>query len=154
MRRLAELLDPAPRGFYTEEIREAGERRGFRLVGFDGSTAVIAHVDFPKTHRVSKYGVDVEAIDQASAKTLAPRRSHGVCVVDEIGKMECLSERFITGIRRLLDSERTVVASIAQRGSGFIAEVKRREDCELWSLTRANRDAMPARMLEWIRERK
>jgi nucleoside-triphosphatase THEP1 len=36
------------RGFYTEEIREDGERRGFRLVSFDGATQVIAHVDFPK----------------------------------------------------------------------------------------------------------
>jgi hypothetical protein len=35
-------------GFYTEEIREDSDRRGFRLVGFDGSEGVIADVDFPK----------------------------------------------------------------------------------------------------------
>ena len=53
-------------GFYTEEIRENGVRRGFRLVEFDGTARVIAHVDFPKVHRVGKYGVDVEAIDLAA----------------------------------------------------------------------------------------
>ena len=80
-----------------------------------------------------------------------PHRGDDVYLVDEIGKMECLSERFVTSVRRLLDSRLTVVASIALRGSGFIAEVKRREDCELWTLSRANRDAMPARMLEFVR---
>ena len=53
-------------GFYTEEIRENGVRRGFRLVEFDGTARVIAHVDFPKVHRVGKYRVDVEAIDVAA----------------------------------------------------------------------------------------
>lgn len=83
-----------------------------------------------------------------------PRRSDGVYLVDEIGKMECLSERFVTSLRLLLDAGITVVATVAARGSGFIAEVKRREDCELWTLTRGNRDAMPERMLAWIRHRK
>jgi nucleoside-triphosphatase THEP1 len=46
-----------------------------------------------------------------------------------------------------------VVATVAQRGAGFIDEVKRREDCELWTLTRANRDAMAQRILAWIAER-
>ena len=32
-----ELKHKGLRGFYTEEIREDGERRGFRLVGFDGT---------------------------------------------------------------------------------------------------------------------
>jgi nucleoside-triphosphatase len=151
IRKLAALLDRRPRGFYTEEIREDGERQGFRLVAFDGAKAVIAHVDFPKTHRVSKYGVDVAAIDQACEKTLVPSRGDEFYLVDEIGKMECLSERFVARMRGLLDSGLTVVASVASRGGGFIAEVKRREDCELWTLTRGNRDAMPQRMLEWMR---
>jgi nucleoside-triphosphatase len=154
MRKLAALLDREPGGFYTEEIRKGGERQGFRLVAFSGAEAVIAHVDFPKTHRVSKYGVDVAAIDEASEKLLAPRRGDPVYLVDEIGKMECLSERFVEGMRRLLDSPLTVVASVASRGGGFIGEVKRREDCELWTLTRGNRDAMPQRVLDWLRDRK
>jgi nucleoside-triphosphatase len=152
--RLARLLDRPPRGFYTEEIREDGERRGFRLVAFDGTSAVIAHVDFPKTHRVSKYGVDVAAIDAACEKTLVPRRGDEVYLVDEIGKMECFSERFVERVRGLLDSRLTVVASVASKGSGFIGEVKRRDDCELWTLTRGNRDAMPQRVLDWLRDRK
>jgi nucleoside-triphosphatase len=150
IRKLAELLGDRPGGFYTEEIRKSGERRGFRLVSFDGEEALIAHVDFPKLHRVGKYGVDVTAIDKAAKATLAPRRGVDLYLVDEIGKMECLSGSFVARLRELLDSDRTVVATVASRGEGFIAEVKRRKDCELWTLTRGNRDAMPEKIRAWL----
>jgi nucleoside-triphosphatase len=88
-------------GFYTEEIRESGERRGFQLVGFDGTERVIAHIGFPKTHRVGKYGVDVGAIDEAT-ELLADDPAVQLYLVDEIGKMECLSERFAAVMRTLL----------------------------------------------------
>lgn len=74
---------------------------------------------------------------------LAPRRGTSLYLVDEIGKMECLSERFVAAMRRLFEGKVAVVATVARRGGGFIAEAKSREDCELWTLTRANRDALP-----------
>ena len=148
MRRLAERLDGKRiAGFYTAEMRRRGERRGFRLVAYDGSEAVIAHVDFPKTTRVSKYGVDVAAIDRAADAALVPRRGVELYLVDEIGKMECFSSVFVERMRRALDSGVPVIATVAQRGAGFIAEVKARDDCELWRLTRSNRDSMPEEIL-------
>ena len=54
--RLARLLaDLSPAGFYTEEIREGRERRGFRLAGFDGSSGLLAHVDFRGHRRVGRH---------------------------------------------------------------------------------------------------
>lgn len=151
MCRVAELLaGEALAGFYTEEIRARGIREGFRLIPFDGKRIVIAHIDFPKTHRVGKYGVDVAAIDQAADAALALRYGAPIYLVDEIGKMECLSERFVARIRALLDSGRPVVATVAKRGEGFIAQVKQRDDCELWTLTRANRDELPERILAFL----
>jgi nucleoside-triphosphatase len=151
MRRVAECLSGRTlAGFYTAEMRARGERRGFRLVGFDRSQAVIAHVDFPRAERVGKYGVDVAAIDGAVDAALAPSAGVELYLVDEIGKMECLSERFIAHMRRLLDGRVPVVATVAQRGTGFIAEVKRRKDCELWTLTRGNRDALPDEILAYM----
>jgi nucleoside-triphosphatase len=112
-------------------------------VPFHGEPVIIAHVELAKTHRVGKYGVDVAAIDAAVEAALAARRGTTLYLIDEIGKMECLSERFVAAMRRLLDGKVPVVATVARRGGAFIAEVSRREDCELWTLTRANRDAMP-----------
>jgi nucleoside-triphosphatase len=137
-------------GFYTEEIRVGGERRGFRLLTFNGRESVMAHVEFRGPHRVGKYGVDVSVIDAVAASALAVTDATDIYLVDEIGKMECLSPKFIAALRALLDSRKTVVATIAQRGGGFMAEVKQREDAELWTLTRGNRDGVPARVLAWL----
>ncbi len=72
-------------GFYTEEIRVAGERRGFSLTAFDGRQGVMAHVDFRGRDRVGRYGVDVAVIDELAASTLALSRDASVYLVDEIG---------------------------------------------------------------------
>jgi nucleoside-triphosphatase len=154
IRRAAERLrGQALGGFYTEELRTGGERRGFRLVGFDGTEALIAHVELPKTARVGKYGVDVAAIDRAVAAALPTRQRAGLYLLDEIGKMECLSRRFVARVGELLAGPIPVVATVAQRGDGFIAGVKRRKDCELWTLSRAARDEMPERIAAWLASR-
>ncbi|MFL5405990.1 MAG: nucleoside-triphosphatase, partial [Myxococcales bacterium] len=70
-----------------------------------------------------------------------------------IGKMECLSRAFSGAVAALLDSGLPVVATVAQRGSGFIADVKRHPSTELWEVTHRNRDGLPARVVEWLRSR-
>lgn len=136
-------------GFYTEEIRADRERLGFRLVTFAGEHAIIAHIRLPPP-RVSKYGVDVAMIDRfAAGLGHGPGRS-AVHLIDEIGKMECLSEAFVDAMRRLLDNRRPLVATVAQRGGGFIDEVKHRRDVELWQVTPTTRDALPDRIVAWV----
>ncbi len=113
----------------------------------------MAHVGFRDPHRVGKYGVDVSVIDTLAESALAEKDDADVYLVDEIGKMECMSSRFVAALRGLLDSGKPVVATIAQKDGGFIAEVKQRKDAELWELTRANRDGMPQEVLAWLEKR-
>jgi nucleoside-triphosphatase len=140
-------------GFYTEEIRATGVRQGFRAVTFDGQVCDLARVGWQRLPRVGRYGVDVRVMD-ALAETLGPDAPADAWLVDEIGKMECLSDRFVAALTALLDSGAPVVATIAQRGGGFIAEVKRRPDAELRTLRRATRDAAPAEIVAWLRSRR
>jgi nucleoside-triphosphatase len=136
-------------GFYTEEVRVGGARRGFRLMTFGGGERVMADIGFRSPHRVGRYGVDVAAVDEVAGSELTEREGT-IYLVDEIGKMECLSSTFVAAMRRLLDSAATVVATIAERGTGFIAEVKQRHDVELWEVTSASRDELPPRIVEWL----
>jgi nucleoside-triphosphatase len=90
----------------------------------------------------------------ALAATLRPDPRVDAWFVDEIGKMECLAPRFVAAMRALLDAGVPVVATIALRGGGFIAEVKRRPDVELRTLGRATRDAAPAGIADWLESRR
>ena len=53
--------------------------------------------------------------------------------------------------RAPLDSDRRVLATIARKGGGFIAEVKRLGDAELWEVTARSRELLPERVLAWVR---
>lgn len=141
-------------GFYTEEIRAERERQGFCLLGFNGVEQVIAHVDFAKPPQVGKYGVDVNAIDGAVEACLSLDPEPSLVIVDEIGKMECLSAQFVKAIRRVLESRSPLLATIAARGGGLIAELKQRPASLLWEINAANRDAMCAQVLNWLIRRK
>lgn len=138
------------RGFFTEEIREGGIRKGFKLISFDGQSSVLAHVDFSSRFRVGKYGVDVAGLEETAASLLRSDPPADLYLIDEIGKMECFSDRFRSGVRRLLDTDRLVVATVAQHGAGFIAEVKEHPDAAVWEVTRSNREVLPERVIEWV----
>lgn len=128
-------------GFCTEEIREAGTRKGFGWRRLDGRTGILAHVDIRGPHRVGKYGVDVDGFDRDVVPVLDPDATRAdLFVVDEIGKMECFSSAFIEAVRRLLDSDKSILATVAQKGGEFIREVKDHPSVRLFSLTAANRN--------------
>jgi nucleoside-triphosphatase len=151
VRRVADgLADRRICGFVTEEIRVKGERQGFRLETFDGRSAVLAHVSNRSGPRVGKYGVNVPALEGVVEAALDPKAGADFYLVDEIGRMECLSEKFIAAMRRLLDSGKPVVATVARRGAGFIEHVKRRADVEVWQVTRSNRDKLPEKIISWL----
>lgn len=151
VRHLAELLKGRRLGgFYTAEIREAGERRGFRLLDYAGQEALIAHVTLPGPLRVGRYGVDVAAMEQAAA-LLDPAAPVDLFLLDEIGRMECLAPGLVAAIGRLLDSGRPLVATVAARGTGLIAAVKERPGVELVRVTRDNRDGLPALLQRRLR---
>jgi len=146
--RLPETMQPG--GFYTEEIRVGRERQGFRAVSFAGAERTLAHVEIHGSDRVGKYGVDVAAVDDLARTALTLDERQRLYVVDEIGRMECLSAGFVKAMRRLLESDRVLVATVGARGGGFIAEVKARDDVELWHVTRANRDALVESAGGWL----
>lgn len=155
VRRVAASLDATRiRGFTTAEIRIRGERVGFRLETFDGRSIVLTHVDIQSPHRVGKYGVDIGAFDEVIDAVFGQEKPGAVYLIDEIGKMECLSNRFVSAVTDVLESNALVIATIAARGEGFIARVKSRPDAELWQVRRANRDRLPSEIIEWLKERR
>ena len=155
IRALAKRLEGYhPAGFYTEEIRNVrGAREGFRLVTLCGQQVVLSHVDYPGPHRVSRYGVDVAGFERLLAEIDIEHTRSRLIVIDEIGKMECFSKRFTGLISLLLDGPKTLVATIAIKGEGFIQRVKQRPDCRFVVVTRENRDRLPDELMSELQKR-
>ena len=139
--KLAHALRPyQPVGFYTREIRVEGVRKGFELVSLDGNKGVLSHVDIQSSHRIGKYGVDIPEFERflQDIPFFVPDRR--VIVIDEIGKMECISQMFMDMLIRLLDGNRPVVATIALKRGGVLDRVKQRSDVHLFHVLRLDRD--------------
>jgi nucleoside-triphosphatase len=77
-------------------------------------------------------------------------RQSGLVVIDEIGTMELFSERFRQEVHKVLDGERPLLAVIKAKGDAFLAAIKRRDDVQLFTVTIANRDDLPAVVCEHI----
>ena len=149
-----ELESFRPAGFVTREIREKGQRQGFELFSLDGRRQILAHNRINGQGRVGKYGVNVRGFDAFLDSLDLQSAETGFFAVDEIGKMECLSTRFVHIVRQILESNRPFLATIAVKGSGFIKEVKDRDDVELLSLNEKNREHMAGELAELIRRLK
>ncbi|MDD4255837.1 MAG: nucleoside-triphosphatase [Methanofollis sp.] len=129
-------------GFYTREMREGGERCGFEIVGFDGRRALFAHTRIGGRPMVGQYGVNLVAFEGFLAATPFSGPGVRLLVIDEIGRMECLSPLFRDHVTAFLDGEVPVVATVALRGDEFVEAVKRRPDVRVVTVTRENRDTL------------
>jgi len=130
-------------GFYTEEIRHNDTRRGFRWKRLDGIEGVLAHVDIKGKYRVGRYGVDVAGFERDVVGVLdAERRESQLFVIDEIGKMECLSQKFVDVVGWLFACDKPVLATVARKGAGLITEVKTWPGISLITLTEKTRDSV------------
>jgi len=147
-----ELKQFHPVGFYTEEIREKGTRKGFELISLDGRRGLLSHIDIQSPHRVGKYKVDVKGFGAFLGSIPLLNLSTRLVIIDEIGKMECFSERFKECLTACLNSEKWVLATIALKGGGFIEEVKRRHDIKLFEITQRNRDSLLLDILSEVKE--
>ncbi len=151
-RAVAELGVPAA-GFYTEEIRAAGRREGFALVTLDGRRATLASVRIRGPHRVSRYGVDVQALESVGLPALEEATAGAkLLVVDEIGKMELFSPRFREAVLRALDGGGPVLASIMLSSHPFADALKARDDIRLIRLTPETRERVLGEVVAALRQ--
>lgn len=137
-------------GFYTAEIRQGGVRKGFKLIDFSGRRSVLAHVRIKSPFRVGKYGVDVKHFEDFLDAIDIFGPDSDLIVIDEIGKMECISDHFIFCVEEILSSKKPVLATIALRGGGLIERTKLRQDCVLFEVTPESRDGLVSIISEQV----
>jgi len=140
-------------GFFTRELRQGKRRTGFEIETIGGYKGVLAHRDIDGAGRVGPYGVDVWALERIAVPALTPPDSETIVIVDEIGKMEWMSESFQAAAWRVLEGPNPVVASIARKGHKDFDRLKNREDVRVIEMTPDNRDRLAGEIIGWIDSR-
>ncbi len=152
IKQVAAQIEGNAGGFYTEEIRSRGVREGFRLVTLDGEDAILAHVNIKSLYRVSKYGVDIDALERVGVPALYKAAQQcDLVVIDEIGKMELFSADFREAVSQVIDSGKRVLGTIMLNPNPFADTIKRQHQVNLITVTRENYQQMLEELLNWVK---
>jgi nucleoside-triphosphatase len=128
-------------GFLTEEIREGGERIAFRVTALDGRSGILAAARAGTGPQVGRYRVDVPTFEAVGIVAMeAATAAADLIVVDEIGKMELCSPRFLPALEAALASAKPLLGSILHAPHPVTDAIKRRPEIELYRLTVRNRN--------------
>jgi nucleoside-triphosphatase len=151
VREIARKLGEIAGGFYTSEIREGGRRRGFKIVTLDGQEGILADLDVQGRPRVSKYGVNLRDLEEIGVASLrrAVRQGRYV-VVDEIGRMELLSEVFRTAVVGAIESDSPVIGTVMRGHDPWVDRIKNLSQVTVLEVTLANRDTMAQRVVDML----
>jgi nucleoside-triphosphatase len=142
-------------GFYTREMREGGVREGFEIITLNGKKGILAHIDCRSPYRVSKYGVNIEDLENIAAPAIEEAIRNKECIIiDEIGRMELYSPKFCSLVKKALDSEKRVLGTIQARHNEFLDSIRRREDTKIVEVTFENRKRITEKVKEILKWRK
>jgi nucleoside-triphosphatase len=140
-------------GFYTEEIRSQGVRKGFKLVTLDGEEAILAHIKIQSKYQVGKYGVDVDVMDRVGVVALQKAMQQcPLVVVDEIGRMELFSDSFRKTVLEIIDSGKWLLGTIMFNSNRWADAIKRRPEVYVVPVTGANKQQVLAGVRQWLKE--
>jgi nucleoside-triphosphatase len=148
-----ELLRVPVGGFTTREIRRDGRRVGFRIEDLEGNGAVMAHVETPSSLRVSRYGVDVKAIERVGVRAVRRAVAAGLPVIlDEAGRMELAAPAFLEALLAAFDAPVPVLGTMHRRRDSVTRAIRSRDDTRVIEVTQANRDDLPERLARALAE--
>lgn len=145
-------------GMITEPIVEKNKRVGFYVTDWQTKEReVFAHIDYETKEKVGKYGVDIDALERIGVPAIEKAildENINIIIIDEIGKMEMLSEKFCEMVIEALDSDKPILVTLHKKSrTPLLQDVRRRDDIRILEVTPVNRNLLPYK-IEKIMEEK
>ena len=137
-------------GFTTSDIRRGGRRTGFTITGVESGLERLLAVRGGHGPKVGSYGVDVRAFEEVALLELENGLELGATlVIDEIGKMELLSDAFRELVVRAVEAER-VLATVQAHADPFTDAIKQRSDVKKIELPYGGEQDLVATITGWL----
>jgi nucleoside-triphosphatase len=140
-------------GIITQEIRSGGSRVGFEIRDLStGKRGWLAHVDQKHGPQIGRYRVNMNDLDSIGAEAIIYAvLNSDVVIVDEVGPMEVLSDKFKEAVRKAVGSQKPLLAVVHWKASDkLIASIREREDVESYLATQENREHLDAQIVKKI----
>jgi nucleoside-triphosphatase len=157
LRRVIEMLQAESMvigGMLTEPIMEKDERKGFKVLNWlTGEERILAHVDFDTNINVGKYGVDIEALETIGVKAIEDAAANAqVIIIDEVGKMEVESQKFVDAVKSALDTDKPLILTLHKKSRNpLLQDIRRRDDVRILEVTPINRNLLPYKIIKLLK---
>ena len=145
-------------GMITETLFEDNKRIGFYVKDWQThEREVFAHIDFDLKDKVGKYGVDLSILEKVGVTAIEKAiedENVDIIIIDEIGKMEMLSEKFCETVTDALDSEKPILVTLHKKSrTPLLQDIRRRDDIRILEVTAVNRNLLPYKIEKIMAEK-
>jgi nucleoside-triphosphatase len=140
-------------GMLSKEIREGGNRKGFRVEDLlTHQEGILADVGTRGGPHVGRYVVNLRNLDVIGARAVKRAiESADIILVDELGPMELHSRPFIESVEAALRSRKHLVGTIHKRAThSLVVTVKSNPTYAILEVTLENRNVLPVQIAQRI----
>ena len=143
-------------GMITESIiNTRGVREGFKVVNWmTKEESVLAHESIRSKVTVSRYGVDLLALDDVGVKAINQAADEAeLIIIDEVGKMEVESPSFIDAVKNALDINKALILTLHKKSRNpLLQDIRRRDDVRILEVTPVNVNILPTKIIRLLHE--
>ncbi len=145
-------------GMITETLLEDNKRVGFYVKDWQtNEREIFAHMDFDLKDKVGKYGVDLSVLEKVGVTAIEKAindESIDIIIIDEIGKMEMLSEKFCETVIDALDSDKPILVTLHKKSrTPLLQDIRRRDDIRILEVTAVNKNLLPYKIEKIMAEK-
>ena len=141
-------------GMITEPIVEDNRRVGFSVMDWrTKQKSVLAHIEIQSKFMVGKFGVDLTTLETVGVAALMRAcEEANVIVIDEVGKMEVESEKFVGAVKFALDVEKPMLLTLHKKSRNpLLQDIRRRDDVRILEVTPINRNLLPYKIMKLMK---
>jgi len=145
-------------GMITEPLIEKKKRVGFYVTDWQTrEKKIFAHMDFNTKDKVGIYGVDLKILEEIGVPAIEKAiedEEVDIIIIDEIGKMEMLSEKFCEIVTDALDSDKPILVTLHKKSrTPLLQDIRRRDDIRILEVTAVNRNLLPYKIEKIMAEK-
>jgi nucleoside-triphosphatase len=145
-------------GMITETLLEDNKRVGFYVKDWQtNEREIFAHIDFDLKDKVGKYGVDLNVLEKVGVTAIEKAindENIDIIIIDEIGKMEMLSEKFCETVIDALDSDKPILVTLHKKSrTPLLQDIRRRDDIRILEVTAVNKNLLPYKIEKIMAEK-
>jgi nucleoside-triphosphatase len=140
-------------GMITENIMEDEERAGFYVTNWcTRQRGILAHVEMKSNVTVGQYGVNLEVLEAIGVPAIEEATENAdVIVIDEVGKMEVESKKFIDSVKDAIDVDKPMILTLHKKSRNpLLQDIRRRDDVRILEVTPVNRALLPYKIVKLL----